>query len=140
MIHNAYVHRNSLEMITSEDGNGFMEGFQRNFKCFVADRYGEAVELLKELLSTCIRSGRRGYWTVRLSMDLDHLGRKEESLQVAEKGVTDPLVRNGDLVALQRRVVRLSKPPRRWKKPSYAEALDLKFEEVIIKYPIDKHI
>ncbi|KAG0617281.1 hypothetical protein M758_5G178400 [Ceratodon purpureus] len=96
-------------------------------------RYGEAIELLKELLSTCIRSGRRGYWTVRLSMDLDHLGRKEESLQVAEKGVTDPLIRGGDLVALQRRVVRLSKPPRRWKKPPYAEALNLKFEEVQIR-------
>lgn len=86
--------------------------------------------MLKELLCTCPRSGRRGYWTVRLSVDLDHLGRKEESLQVAERGVTDPLVRGGDLVALQRRVVRLSKPPRRWKKPPYAEALDLKIEEV----------
>lgn len=90
--------------------------------------------MLKELLSACIRSGRRGYWTVRLSMDLDHLGRKEESLQVAEKGVTDPLIRGGDLVALQRRVVRLSKPPRRWKKPPYAEALDLKVEEVSVTY------
>lgn len=77
---------------------------------------------------------------MRLSMDLDHLGRKEESLQVAEKGVADPLIRGGDLVALQRRVVRLSKPPRRWKKPPYAEVLDLKFEEVIITYPIDMHI
>lgn len=103
-------------------------------KCFelliVDCRYAEAAEMLKELLCTCPRSGRRGYWTVRLSVDLDHLGRKEESLQVAEKGVTNPLVRGGDLVALQRRVVRLSKPPRRWKKPPYAEALDLKIEEV----------
>lgn len=65
-------------------------------------------------------------------MDLDHLGRKEDSLQVAEKGVTDPLIRGGDLLALQRRVVRLSKPPRRWRKPPYAEALNLKVEEVSI--------
>jgi len=71
---------------------------------------------------------------VRLSTDLDHLGRKEESLLVAEKGVTDPFIRGGDLVALQRRVVRLSKPPRRWRKPPYAEALDLKVEEVSITY------
>lgn len=92
-------------------------------------RYGEAVEYLKELLSSCTRSGRRGYWTVRLSVDLEHLGRKEESLQVAEMGVNDPSIRGGDLVALQRRVVRLSKPPRRWKKPPYADALELKVEE-----------
>lgn len=93
-------------------------------------RYGEAVELLKELLSVRLQSGRRGYWTVRLAMDLDHLGRKEESLQVAEKGIDDPQIRGGDRVALQRRVVRLSKPPRRWRKPPYAEALEIKIEEV----------
>ena len=77
---------------------------------------------------------------MRQAMDLDHLGWKEESLQVAEKGVIDPLIRGGDLVALQCRVVRLSKPPRRWKKSPYTKALDLKFEEVIITYPIDMHI
>lgn len=93
------------------------------------------MEYLKELLSSCTRSGRRGYWTVRLSVDLEHLGRKEESLQVAEMGVNDPSIRGGDLVALQRRVVRLSKPPRRWKKPPYADALELKVEEVIIVWP-----
>lgn len=99
---------------------------------FVTGRYREAVELLKELLSGRLRSGRRGYWTVRLATDLDHLGRKEESLQVAEKGVGDPWIRSGDRVALQRRVVRLSKPPRRWRKPPYAEALEMKFQEVSI--------
>ncbi len=99
---------------------------------FLTIRYTEAVELLKELLCIRYKSGRRGYWTVRLSTDLDHLGRKEESLQVAEAGVNDSCIRGGDRLALQRRVIRLSKPPRRWRRPSYAESLERKWEEVHI--------
>jgi Fanconi-associated nuclease 1 len=95
-------------------------------------KYTEAVELLKELLCIRYKSGRRGYWTVRLSTDLDHLGRKEESLQVAEAGVNDCCIRGGDRLALQRRVVRLSKPPRRWRRPAYAASLERKWEEVHI--------
>jgi Fanconi-associated nuclease 1 len=100
---------------------------------FLTIRYTEAVELLKELLCIRYKSGRRGYWTVRLSTDLDHLGRKEESLQVAEAGVNDSCIRGGDRLALQRRVVRLSKPPRRWRRPSYAESLERKWEEIQIR-------
>ena len=33
--------------------------------------------------------------------------------QAAEEGVRDPWVRHGDLLALQTRVLRLGKPPRR---------------------------
>ncbi|KAL3700576.1 hypothetical protein R1sor_018598 [Riccia sorocarpa] len=95
-------------------------------------RYKEAVDALKELLKSNVRSGRRGYWTLRLSINLDHLGRKEESLQVAERGVNEPWIRGGDRVALQRRVVRLGKPPRRWKKPAYADALNRKINEIRI--------
>ncbi|KAJ7549063.1 hypothetical protein O6H91_07G038500 [Diphasiastrum complanatum] len=96
-------------------------------------RYVEAVELLKQLLSRRFCPRRRGYWNVRLSTNLEHLGRKEESLQVAEIGVADDKVRGGDRVALQRRVIRLGKPPRRWKKPAYAEALERKCREVQIR-------
>ncbi|CAM6105052.1 unnamed protein product [Calypogeia fissa] len=97
-------------------------------------RYSEAVDILRQLLSNkTIKSGRWGYWTVRLSVNLDHLRRKEESLQVAEEGVNDPWIRGGDLVALQRRVVRLGRPPRRWKKPPYAAALKRICKEVQIQ-------
>ncbi|MCO5576160.1 hypothetical protein L7F22_029968 [Adiantum nelumboides] len=95
-------------------------------------RYGEAVCHLKQLLNQPCCPGRRGYWTVRLSMDLEHLGYKEESLQVAEAGLNDSRIRHGDRVALQRRVVRLAKPPRRWKKPTFAKALSQSFKEVSI--------
>lgn len=95
-------------------------------------RYTEAVELLKQLLGQSHCPGKRGYWTVRLSMDLEHLGHKEESLEAAEAGLYDPRIRNGDRVALQRRVLRLGKPPRRWKKPSFADALARACKEVII--------
>jgi hypothetical protein len=41
-------------------------------------------------------------------------------LQMAEAALADEWVINGDRVALQRRVLRLGKPPRRWKRPSWA--------------------
>ena len=39
---------------------------------------------------------------------------------MAEAALADEWVINGDRVALQRRVLRLGKPPRRWKRPSWA--------------------
>ncbi|XP_051118179.1 fanconi-associated nuclease 1 homolog isoform X2 [Andrographis paniculata] len=96
-------------------------------------RYIEAISLLRQLLSTFISDGRRGYWTLRLSVDLEHLGRIDESLQVAEDGLLDPWVRAGSKVALQRRVLRLGKPPRRWKIPNYAKYVARKIPEVRVQ-------
>ena len=42
------------------------------------------------------------------------------SIKAAEASLEDPWVRHGDLLALQRRVLRLGKPPRRWKRPPWA--------------------
>ena len=42
------------------------------------------------------------------------------TMQMAEAALADEWVINGDRVALQRRVLRLGKPPRRWKRPSWA--------------------
>ena len=39
---------------------------------------------------------------------------------MAEAALADEWVINGDRVALQRRVLRLGKPPRRWKRPPWA--------------------
>ncbi|KAL0284509.1 UNVERIFIED_CONTAM: Fanconi-associated nuclease 1 [Sesamum angustifolium] len=93
-------------------------------------RYIDAISLLRQLLDAFIFDGRRGYWTLRLSVDLEHVGRLDESLQVAEDGLLDPWVRAGSRVALQRRVLRLGKPPRRWKVPSYSESVKRKIFEV----------
>ncbi|GFR45877.1 hypothetical protein Agub_g7330, partial [Astrephomene gubernaculifera] len=65
------------------------------------------VRLLRQLLRGRCCPGRRGEWWLRLSLDLAHLGRQAEALQVAEAALTDPWVRHGDRVALQRRLVRL---------------------------------
>lgn len=43
-------------------------------------------------------------------------------LQVAEAALADEWVKHGDRIALQRRALRLGKPPRRWKRPSWAES------------------
>ncbi|KAL0039350.1 hypothetical protein WJX79_004346 [Trebouxia sp. C0005] len=96
-------------------------------------QWQQAVELLQQLLGgvCCLR--RRGEWWTRLSLDLEHLGRPDESLEMAEAALADEWVINGDRVALQRRVLRLGKPPRRWKRPSWAsvamrEPLEVRIE------------
>jgi len=60
------------------------------------------------------------------------VGRANESLSTAEGGAIDPWVRAGSKFALQRRVLRLSKPPRRWKVPSYADYVKRNIREVYI--------
>ncbi|XP_015088473.1 fanconi-associated nuclease 1 homolog isoform X5 [Solanum pennellii] len=70
-------------------------------------RYKDAIDLLKLLLVKFKSDRRRGYWTLRLSIDLEHVGCLDESLEVAEKGLLDSWVRAGCIVALQRRVLRL---------------------------------
>jgi Fanconi-associated nuclease 1 len=95
-------------------------------------RYTDAIRVLKRLLSTVASDRKRGYWALRLSVDLEHMNRSNESLSIAEAGVIDPWVRAGSKIALQRRVVRLSKPPRRWKVPSYANAVTTNIKEVHI--------
>ncbi|KAL5200769.1 hypothetical protein ABZP36_021972 [Zizania latifolia] len=96
-------------------------------------RYTDAIRILKSLLTTVATDRRRGYWTLRLSVDLEHMDRPNESLSIAEAGVIDPWVRAGSKIALQRRVLRLSKPPRRWKVPSYANIIKRNIKEVNIE-------
>ncbi|XP_058102526.1 fanconi-associated nuclease 1 homolog isoform X1 [Magnolia sinica] len=96
-------------------------------------RYEDAIRLLKSLLNKFTCDSRRGYWTLRLSVDLEHMGYLNESLSLAEEGVLDPWVRAGSKMALQRRVLRLGKPPRRWKTPSFAESVNRKIKEVHVR-------
>ena len=86
--------------------------------------------MLKRLLFIFTCDGRRGNWTLRLSIDLEHMGCPNESLLVAEDGLLDPWVRAGSRMALQRRVLRLGKPPRRWKAPSFSLCIKRKIREV----------
>lgn len=96
-------------------------------------RYSDAVDLLKWLQNVYACDVKRGYWTLRLSVDLEHLGYIDESLQVAENGLLDPWVRAGSRMALQRRVLRLGKPPRRWKVPSFSRSVLRKIPEVYVQ-------
>ncbi|KAL8196659.1 hypothetical protein R6Q57_024640 [Mikania cordata] len=96
-------------------------------------RYTDAIDLLKRLLLNFAKDRRRGYWTLRLSIDLEHLGLVNESLSVAESGLDDPWVRAGSRISLQRRVLRLGRPPRRWKVPSYSESVKRKIPEVHVQ-------
>lgn len=83
-------------------------------------RFKEAVERLQQLLGGCFCNYRRGLWWLRLSTNLEHLGRSGDALEIAETALADESLRPGDRLSLQRRVLRLGKPPRRWKAPSWA--------------------
>nr|XP_023925161.1 fanconi-associated nuclease 1 homolog isoform X3 [Quercus suber] len=96
-------------------------------------RYNDAINLLKRLLNCFTCDGRRGYWTLRLSINLEHTGYPNESLTVAEDGLQDPWVRAGSRMALQRRILRLGKPPRRWKTPSFSASIKRKITEVHVQ-------
>ncbi|XP_052723474.1 fanconi-associated nuclease 1 homolog isoform X1 [Vigna angularis] len=96
-------------------------------------RYTDAINLLRWLLNVFPSDLRRGYWTLRLSIDLEHLGFIDESLQVSENGLLDPWVRAGSRMALQRRVLCLGKPPRRWKVPSYSRSALQKIPQVFVQ-------
>ncbi|KAG6667571.1 fanconi-associated nuclease 1 homolog isoform X1 [Carya illinoinensis] len=96
-------------------------------------RYNDAINLLKRLLSCFTFDGRRGYWMLRLSINLEHIGYLNESLAVAEDGLQDPWVRAGSRMALQKRILRLGKPPRRWKTPSFSASIKRKITEVHVQ-------
>lgn len=93
-------------------------------------RYNDAIILLKRLLKCFTCDGRRGYWTLRLSIDMEHLGYLNKSLSISENGLLDPWVRAGSRIALQKRILRLAKPPRRWKIPSFSASINRKIKEV----------
>ncbi len=44
---------------------------------------------------------------MRLSVDMEHLGRAAEALEVAEAALADEWLSHGDRLALRRRVLRL---------------------------------
>ena len=88
-----------------------------------AKKYAEAVDLARMLLGRGEHPKRRGQWWLRLSLDLEHAGLVESALEVAEAALADELVTmaSGDRLAIQKRVLRLGRPPRRWRVPSWAQ-------------------
>lgn len=70
---------------------------------------------------------------MRLSTDLEHLGRINDALEVAETALADDSLGPGDRLSLQRRVLRLGRPPRRWKKPIWASNAEREPRELRIQ-------
>lgn len=83
-----------------------------------------AVELLRLLLGGNACLSRRGDWWTRLAVDLEHQGLAEAALESVEASLADTWVRGGDRLGLQRRYLRLGKPPRRWRRPSWARQVE----------------
>jgi Fanconi-associated nuclease 1 len=95
--------------------------------------YRAAADRLQQLLGGWCAPGKRGHWWLRLSTDLEHLGRPGDALEIAETALADESLGPGDRLALQRRVLRLGKPPRRWKRPPWAAAAQREPREVRIE-------
>lgn len=64
----------------------------------------------------------RSHWWTRLAINTEHLGRPLQALEFAESALADAWVRGGGRLDLQRRILRLGKPPRRWRRPPWANA------------------
>lgn len=96
-------------------------------------RYRDAVDRLQQLLGGWCCPSRRGTWWIRLSTDLEHLGRTNDALEIAETALADDSLGPGDMLSLQRRVLRLGKPPKRWRKPPWAAAAQREPREVRIE-------
>lgn len=83
-------------------------------------RFNDAVERLRALLGGNACPSSRGFWWNRLLIDLQHLKRPNEALETGESALADDWVRHGHRISIQRQILKLSKPPRKWKLPSWA--------------------
>eukprot|EP00727_Mastigamoeba_balamuthi_P014662 m51a1_g9821 hypothetical protein (2448) ;mRNA; f:1895526-1905660 len=83
--------------------------------------YADAVSALRLLLACDMRAQSRGEWWERLSVDLEHLGLRRAALAAAELSLADARVAelSGQRLALQRRVLKLARPPLRWRSPTF---------------------
>jgi Fanconi-associated nuclease 1 len=88
-------------------------------------QYRSAVDRLQQLLGGVYCTERRGYWWIRLSIDLEHLGKRfvMDALEIAETALADTSIRLDERLTLQRRILKLGKPPRRWKKPPWVHTM-----------------
>lgn len=82
-----------------------------------AKRYGDASVYYRLLLACEVPNQRRGDWFDRLCVMLEHLGKRGESLKIAEQALADRSLRRADIITLRSRVVRLARPPLRLLKP-----------------------
>ena len=79
------------------------------------------------------RFARRGHWWGRLALNTEHTGQPGRALEVTEAALADPWLRGGARLELQRRWLRLGKPPRRWRRPPWAAAAAWEPATVVIE-------
>eukprot|EP00236_Picocystis_salinarum_P004271 CAMPEP_0183823710 /NCGR_PEP_ID=MMETSP0807_2-20130328/202_1 /TAXON_ID=88271 /ORGANISM="Picocystis salinarum, Strain CCMP1897" /LENGTH=796 /DNA_ID=CAMNT_0026068617 /DNA_START=19 /DNA_END=2409 /DNA_ORIENTATION=- len=104
-------------------------------------QYVQANDVLHQLLGTRCLVGKRGSWWQRLCINLEHQKKHVESLEMAEAALADEHVKCGDRIAIQKRVLRLGKPPRRWKRPAWAHSLPDDPNQVrIVQEPVKRKV
>jgi len=84
-------------------------------------KYGQAVHYLRIVLegTSNLRWSLRGYFHVRLVLDLGHSNRPGDALEACESALADACVDGEDRLFLQGKCQALAVPPRRWKKPVF---------------------
>ncbi|WIA36406.1 hypothetical protein OEZ86_007718 [Tetradesmus obliquus] len=114
-----------------EDGDN-TAAWQLLQPALAALRAGSHKALLRLLLGGNGCVARRGDWWERLAINLEHQGLAEQALEAVEASLADAWVRWGDRLGLQRRLLRLAKPPRRWRRPAWAPTAEWEPPEVVI--------
>lgn len=95
-----------------------------------ARRYGDAVRVLRVLLSSRECPQRRGDWWQRLVVNLEHLQQRAQALDALERALADTQLAPHARLALEERLQRLWKPPLRYRTlPAVARALSAALRE-----------
>lgn len=94
--------------------------------------YDRAILVIRILLSTSLCPGRRGRWWNRLVINLEHMGRKNDSLILSEEALNDSHLITAWRLSIQRRILRLARPPRRWKTPVFPDFVTKQPQEITI--------
>eukprot|EP00210_Caulerpa_lentillifera_P006370 g6085.t1 len=87
-------------------------------------QYKLAIEKLRTLLGGNCCPFSRGHWWNRLIINLKHLKKFTLALEACNCALSDNWVRHGSLYSIKRHYLKLSRPPRRWKRPTWASQVD----------------
>ncbi|KAM9962450.1 hypothetical protein ACTFIR_005358 [Dictyostelium discoideum] len=95
-------------------------------------KYQQCIDFLMLLIESPYCRGKRGYWWQRMIINHKHLHRSDDALLIAERSLKeDPFLRSGDRLAIEKHLIQLSSPPRRWRIPAGLIQFSYKLKEPI---------
>ncbi|KAK5576504.1 hypothetical protein RB653_007648 [Dictyostelium firmibasis] len=93
-------------------------------------KYQQCIDYLMLLIESPYCRGKRGYWWQRMIINHKHLHRNDDALLIAERSLKeDPFLRSGDRLAIEKHLIQLASPPRRWRIPAGLIQFSYKLKE-----------